>query len=311
MRGGDERPVIWKPHWPAQHLKRPADTGVPNAGLESPPPGVPVSGAGGPGGLTEAAAAETGVGPGRGLGLVTLQDLLHQLLDGELRHATPVAAGPLDPVNCGQRAGPRPHRTASSLQPRPTEEPPLQDPSAPLQEDSPAGGESPAREASSTGRATEGHQGGSGLLKPSPDPVSWGSQRRPWNPTPPPTRSKASRPLIRGRLFFTAVFTAASRPPSLSREAPKAKRSRQDGCLCERIPRTWPLIQPVKASVIKRSCMLAATQASCGGQFRRLISGDTAAPGAGQGGPTPPCTRTPPPPTGLTHGLQLADQLFL
>lgn len=55
--------------------------------------------------LTEAAAAETGVGPGGRLGLVAFQNLLHQLLHGEVGCAAPVAARPLDPVNCGREEG--------------------------------------------------------------------------------------------------------------------------------------------------------------------------------------------------------------
>lgn len=59
----------------------------------------------GQGSLTEASTAEAGVGSGCGLGRVAVQDLLHQLLYGELLCAVPTA--PLDAVNCGGRGGAR------------------------------------------------------------------------------------------------------------------------------------------------------------------------------------------------------------
>lgn len=53
--------------------------------------------------LTQAASAEAVVGPRLWLGLVAVEDLLHQLLHGEARAAVPVAAGPLDAVDYGER----------------------------------------------------------------------------------------------------------------------------------------------------------------------------------------------------------------
>lgn len=41
--------------------------------------------------------------PGRRLGLVAVQYLLHQLLHREARAAVPIAASPLDPMNCRGR----------------------------------------------------------------------------------------------------------------------------------------------------------------------------------------------------------------
>lgn len=45
--------------------------------------------------------------PGRWLGLVAVQDLLHQLLSREAGAAVPVAASPLDAINCRKRGGDR------------------------------------------------------------------------------------------------------------------------------------------------------------------------------------------------------------
>lgn len=59
---------------------------------------------GAPGGfcLTQAPGAEAGVGAGRWPGLVPLQDVLHQLLQGQPGGSPPVPAAPLHPVDCGK-----------------------------------------------------------------------------------------------------------------------------------------------------------------------------------------------------------------
>ncbi len=53
--------------------------------------------------LTQSASAEAVVSPGRRLGLVAVQYLLHQLLHREARAAVPIAASPLDAMNCRGR----------------------------------------------------------------------------------------------------------------------------------------------------------------------------------------------------------------
>ncbi len=55
--------------------------------------------------LTQSASAEAVVSPGRRLGLVAVQYLLHQLLHREARAAVPIAASPLDPMNCRKERG--------------------------------------------------------------------------------------------------------------------------------------------------------------------------------------------------------------
>ena len=55
--------------------------------------------------LTQAAGTEAVVSPWRRLGLVAVEDLLHKLLHREARAAVPVAARPLDAVDCGERGG--------------------------------------------------------------------------------------------------------------------------------------------------------------------------------------------------------------
>lgn len=57
--------------------------------------------------LTQRPRAEAVVSPGRWLGLVAVQDLLHQLLSREAGAAVPVAASPLDAMNCRKRGGDR------------------------------------------------------------------------------------------------------------------------------------------------------------------------------------------------------------
>lgn len=72
--------------------------GSPGQGRGSP-------GAGGFGGpcLTQAPGAEAGVGAGGRPGLVPLQDVLHQLLQGLPGGGCPVPAAPLHPVDCRTR----------------------------------------------------------------------------------------------------------------------------------------------------------------------------------------------------------------
>ena len=55
--------------------------------------------------LTQAAGAEAVVSPRRRLGLVAVEDLLHKLLHRAARAAVPIAARPLDAVDCGERGG--------------------------------------------------------------------------------------------------------------------------------------------------------------------------------------------------------------
>lgn len=64
--------------------------------------------------LTQAAGAQAVVGPRLRLGLVAVEDLLHQLLHGEARAAVAVAAGPLDAVNWGRQGrGQRPPQSSA------------------------------------------------------------------------------------------------------------------------------------------------------------------------------------------------------
>ncbi len=57
----------------------------------------------GSGSLTQASRAEAVVSPGRWFGLVAVQNLLHELLCWEASAAIPIAASPLDAMNCRER----------------------------------------------------------------------------------------------------------------------------------------------------------------------------------------------------------------
>lgn len=70
--------------------------------------------------LTQAAGAEAAVCPRLRLGLVAVEDLLHQLLHREARAAVPIAAGPLDAVDCGREAGRSGAGAVGRAAPRPT-----------------------------------------------------------------------------------------------------------------------------------------------------------------------------------------------
>ncbi len=57
------------------------------------------------GSLTQVSRAEAVVSPGRWFGLVAVQNLLHKLLCWEASAAIPIAASPLDAMNCRERGG--------------------------------------------------------------------------------------------------------------------------------------------------------------------------------------------------------------